>query len=90
MTHVTSHAISRYRERVEPLTYDEVFARLSTQRIRQMIDFGAREIILGSGHHAVVVDGVIVTVRPKPFPKTHRRAKGERSQRAGFDQEAAL
>jgi hypothetical protein len=74
---VTSHAISRYRERVEPVSYDEAMARLSTARIRLMIAFGAREIILQSGHHAVVESGVIVTVRPKPRKKRRHTDWGE-------------
>ena len=71
--HVTAHAIFRYRERVDPeATPDQVVAKLDTPRIREMIAFGAREIILGTGHHAVVAGGVIVTVRPKPFEKRRR------------------
>lgn len=62
---VTAHAVSRYRERVAPLPYDEVVAILSTERIRQAVEFGAREIILGTGHHAVVANNHIITIRPK-------------------------
>lgn len=72
---VTAHAISRYRERVEPVTFDEAYRRLSTPLIRKAIEFGAREIILGTGHKAVVVDGLIVTVRPKPFTKRLRTGR---------------
>jgi len=72
---VTAHAISRYRERVEPVSYDEAHARLTTDRIRKGIEFGAREIILGTGHHAVVVDGCIVTVRPKPVTKPRKSGR---------------
>ncbi len=63
--HVTAHAISRYRERVAPVSADHAAAILSTDRIARCVEFGAREIILGTGHHAVVADGCIVTVRPK-------------------------
>ena len=79
MTIATSHAISRYLERVAPgATYDQALAALDTPRIREMIAFGAREIILGAGHHAVVQGGHIVTVRPKPkLPKLRLRGIDE-------------
>lgn len=65
--HVTSHAVSRYLERVDPqATYDQVIARLDTPRIREMIAFGASAIVLPTGHHAPVVEGKIVTVLSKP------------------------
>jgi hypothetical protein len=90
MTHVriSSHAISRYRERVAALTEAEVRAVLDTPRIAEMIEFGAREIVLGSGHHAVVADGAIVTIRPKPFEK--RRERPERACRNCFHERSHL
>lgn len=88
MTIATAHAILRYIERVDPrATCDQAIARLDTPRIREMILFGAREIILGRGHHAVVADGFIVTVRPKPFAKRKRCAMGD--ARTGHDVEGS-
>lgn len=72
---VTCHAIERYRERVAPVSAEEAERILSTERIRQAIAFGAREIILGTGHHAVVAGGCIVTVRPKIIRKRLRCGK---------------
>jgi hypothetical protein len=68
----TSHAISRAIERGAAENYDDAVAKLSTAFIRKAIEFGASEIILGTGHHAVVSGGVIVTVRPRAKAKRRR------------------
>lgn len=59
---ITAHAVSRYRERVEPVDFDTACARLSTDRIRTAITFGARMIRLGGGQRLIIKDGAIVTV----------------------------
>ncbi len=48
MIHVSSHAISRYRERVAPVSYDEAVAALSTAVIERAAAFGARYVRLPS------------------------------------------
>lgn len=62
--HVSSHAISRYRERVEPVDHDTARARLSSPAIHLAAKFGNCEVILPTGHHAVICDATVVTVRP--------------------------
>lgn len=63
--HVTSHAISRYIERIDPQAdYDTAHAALSSPVIRQAVEFGARFVRLGSGHRVVIEDSAIVTVMP--------------------------
>lgn len=75
--HVSAHAVSRYRERVEPVSADEARARLSTPFIEIAASFGATEVILGTGHHAVLQGHTVVTVRPLPrdLRKMRRRFK---------------
>lgn len=75
--HVTAHAIARFQERVANLAEAEIVARLDTPRIRKMVEFGATEIILGTGHHIVVRDNCVLTVRPKPFTKRRGRRPTE-------------
>ena len=43
MIHVSSHAISRYRERVAPVSYDEAVAALSTAVIERAGAAGVRD-----------------------------------------------
>ncbi len=61
---VTAHAVSRYRERVEQVDHDTAHARLSTPAIHLAASFGNCEVILPSGHHAVICNATVVTVRP--------------------------
>lgn len=67
---VTSHAISRYRKRVEPVSYDEAIQRMDTPAVRQAIAFGASAVVLPTGQRLVIADGKIVTVNPK---STHQK-----------------
>ena len=59
---VSGHAISRYRKRVAPVTYDQALAALSSERIRQAVAIGASSVILPSGHRAVLANGTVVTI----------------------------
>jgi hypothetical protein len=68
MTHVriSSHAISRYRERVAPrLTMAEAIEALSSPAIRRAAEFGAAYVRLGTGQRIALDGFVVVTVLPK-------------------------
>lgn len=73
--HVTRHAIERFRERVENLPEEQIRARLSTPAIRKLAMFAGChqiEVILGSGHHAVIKDATVVTIRPLEKPRRRK------------------
>lgn len=76
---ITNHALRRYQSRVAPVSLEQARAALDTPAIRKAIAFGARSIILGTGHKLVVQDGKIVTVLPK---SARRQPKVEREQEA--------
>lgn len=85
-THITRHAIDRYRERVEFVSDEAIRERLSTPSIRAAIRFGVRVIRLGSGAKLVVTDGKIVTVlaphqRPKRYKNIKRPNQRKKSNR---------
>lgn len=71
MSRISSHAVSRYRKRVEPLPYDQVMAQLDCPAVRLAIEIGANAVKLPSGHRAIIADGKVVTVLSKP---KHRAA----------------
>lgn len=63
--HISSHAISRYIERCDPLAdYDTAVAALSSPVIQQAADFGAQFVRLGTGHRVVIEQHTVVTVMP--------------------------
>lgn len=66
MVRVSGHAVSRYRKRVEPLMHDEIVRLLDTPAVRLAIQIGATGVKLPSGHRAVIKNGTIVTIHPKP------------------------
>lgn len=61
---VSAHAISRYRERVSPVTADEARAQLDTPAVRTAIRIGAPYVKLGTGQRIVIEGNVVVTVLP--------------------------
>lgn len=63
---ITGHAVSRFRKRVEAVPYDMAVQNLDTPTIRLAIEMGACGVKLPSGHRAVIWNGAIVTVHPKP------------------------
>lgn len=70
--HVTNHAIERYRERVADIPDVDIIEALNSPTIRQAADIGACSVKLGTGQHAVILNGTVITVLPKfarPFPK---------------------
>lgn len=62
---VSSHAISRYRERVAPVTAAEARIALTSRAIEHAVDFGAPFVKLGTGQHVVLDGSTVVTVLPK-------------------------
>jgi hypothetical protein len=87
MTHVriSSHAISRYRERVAPrLTMAEAIEALSSPTIRRAAEFGAAYVRLGAGQRIALDGFVVVTVLPRD---QRVRCLGVRRQRAEVVQE---
>lgn len=63
--HITSHAISRYRERVSPVSYDAARLALSCAAVELAASIGAPFVKLGTGQHIVVRDHAVITVLPK-------------------------
>lgn len=62
---ITKHAFDRYRERIADLSDAAIIAALDTPAMQTAVQFGARAVILGTGHRAVLRDGVIVTITPR-------------------------
>jgi len=61
---VSSHAISRYRERVAPVSYEDAKAALTSPTILFAAEYGAHYARLGTGQRVVIEDHCIVTVLP--------------------------
>lgn len=65
MIHITRHALTRYQERVRPVSEAEARQALSSTAIQLAIQIGAPFVKLGTGQHVVIEDGRIVTVLPE-------------------------
>ena len=64
--HITTHAIERLLERVNPrLTWDEAREALSSPAIQCAARIGAPYVKLGTGQRVVIDNGSVVTVLPK-------------------------
>ncbi|MFK4871643.1 hypothetical protein [Novosphingobium sp. ZW T3_23] len=85
MIHVSSHAVSRYRERVAPVSYDEAVAALSTPTIERAAAFGARYVRLPTGQRIVLDCDRVVTV----LPKGYWQAAMDRRRTAPFETRSA-
>lgn len=73
--HITAHAVERYQQRVANLPDDAVIQALNSPAILTAIQIGARAVQFGTGHRAIIADGKVVTVAPKPLKKRCRRGK---------------
>lgn len=73
---ITKHAVDRYQERAFNIPEDEVRSILSTPFILCAARFGNCEVRLPTGHKAVIIDGVVVTVLP--YHRFKRRKHKER------------
>lgn len=62
--HITGHAISRYRERVEPVDYATAHTRLQCPAVEAAADFGAPFVRLPGGQRIVLKGHTVVTVLP--------------------------
>lgn len=62
MTHITRHAIDRFRERIADIPEEQIRARLDTPAVRLALRIGAPFVKLGSGHRLVVRDNAIISV----------------------------
>lgn len=69
MIHITTHAIQRYTERVEPVTPAQAHAALSSPTITLAAAFGAPYVKLGTGQRVVIHDGKVLTVLPIGHPE---------------------
>lgn len=68
--HVTGHAISRYRERVDPgADFDRAHAALTSAAVERAAGFGAPFVKLGTGQRIVIVEHRVVTVLPADNPR---------------------
>jgi hypothetical protein len=77
MLHVTAHAIERYRERVENVPTDEIHRRLSGRAFDIASSIGA-DVILPTGHRAVIRSGLIITILPSKRWVARRKKDEER------------
>jgi hypothetical protein len=73
--HITAHAISRYRERVEPLSEAAVVSALHSPAILKAVEIGANAVILPGGCKVILAGNSIVTIKPKPGKKRARRQR---------------
>lgn len=86
MIRVSSHAISRYMERVRRCRYDEAYAALSCPAVVSAIAFGAKFVRLAGGQRIVIENGVVVTVQPAVnYRRQVRRVGLSRYGRGNFD-----
>lgn len=76
MVRVSSHAVSRFRERVAPLPEAEVRAILSSTIIERAAAFGACFVRLGTGHRIVIQGDAVVTVLPADHYRRQIRRYG--------------
>jgi hypothetical protein len=72
---ITAHAVSRYRERVAAVSYDEAVAAMDTPFVRRAIEIGACSVKLATGQRLVLHEGRIVTVLEKGYPTQRLGAK---------------
>ncbi len=70
MSHITRHAIDRFRERIADIPEEQIRARLDTPAVRAAIAFGARYVRIATGHRLAVHNGCIITILP---PEHFRR-----------------
>lgn len=71
-SHITRHAIERYRERVAGLHAQDsaalpdrvIVQRLDCPALHCAIHFGARAVKMASGHRMVIEDDKVVTITP--------------------------
>lgn len=61
---ISSHAISRYQERVADIPEADVIAAIYTPAVRTAMAIGACFVKLGSGHRIVIEGKRVVTVLP--------------------------
>lgn len=61
---ISSHAISRYRSRVEPVDYDTAHAALSSPIVQAAARFGCSIVRLPTGQRIVIENYTVVTVLP--------------------------
>lgn len=73
MLHVTTHALERYRRRVENVSEREAYLALSSDSIRQAATVGCSSVILPSGHKVVLHGFNVVTVKPRHKDKRRVR-----------------
>ncbi|MGE4307079.1 MAG: hypothetical protein AB7E24_23970 [Novosphingobium sp.] len=76
MIRVSAHAISRYRERVADVSYDEARAALSIRAVECAAAFGAKFVRLAGGQRIVIENGVVVTVKPATEYRRQVRRNG--------------
>lgn len=71
---VSSHAVSRFRERVAPVSYEEAYRALSTQAARAIAFAGQAQcfVRLPGGQRMVIQNEVVVTVL-----SSNKRIKGK-------------
>jgi len=69
MIHITTHAIQRYTERVEPVTPAQAHAALSSPAITLAAQFGAPYVRLGTGQRVVIHKDKVLTVLPAGHPE---------------------
>lgn len=63
---ITAHALERYVERVEPVSYDQAVERLYASRhaVLAAESIGCQSVRLGNGARLVLQGATIVTVYP--------------------------
>jgi hypothetical protein len=76
--HISSHAISRYIERVANVSADIAEQALSSPAIRKAVEIGCGSVKLPGGQRVIIVGNVVVTVRPRLRCK--RRSHGRRER----------
>lgn len=75
--HITSHAISRYRARVEPVSYAEARQALLSKAVQAAVDFSegtTTYVRLPGGQRIVIEHNAVVTVLPASPSKPKRVA----------------
>ena len=61
---LSDHAALRYQQRIADIPRDAIEQAIDTPAFRAAMEIGARAVILGSGHRAIIKDGVVVTFTP--------------------------
>lgn len=61
---LSDHSVSRYQRRIADIPREAIEQAIDTPAFRAEMEIGARAVILGAEHRAIIKDGCVVTFTP--------------------------